>query len=80
MAVRKFQKSRGGQTGGVYTCRSCGKKTRETGEGESGCELCLYCFEESGWENHHSDNGHDPEVHPFDCLECKAAGCNMAKR
>ena len=47
------------QTGtGCYICGNCGKKTRETGSGESDCGLCLNCFELSGLENQHSDEGH----------------------
>ena len=40
---------------GCYVCRVCGKRTRETGAGESSCELCLRCYEWAGIENHHSD-------------------------
>jgi len=42
---------------GCYECRVCGKQTRETGHDESSCQLCAFCYEESGLENHHSDNG-----------------------
>lgn len=42
---------------GTYKCGSCGKLTRETGEGESGCGLCLLCYERSSCENSLSDNG-----------------------
>lgn len=44
---------------GCYTCRSCGKQTRETGEGESDIGLCRACQEEADWENIHSDQAHD---------------------
>jgi hypothetical protein len=42
---------------GVYTCRDCGKQTRETGEGESDLEMCKLCFLKAGWENTLSDEG-----------------------
>lgn len=42
----------------TYICSSCGKRTRETGESESGVGLCLKCFTEAGLENEHSDYGH----------------------
>jgi hypothetical protein len=76
--VSKFQ---GGLKGAVYTCSVCGKKTRETGDGESSCNLCKKCYYEGGLENEHSDNG---GVHQFgyganmtegkhpDCPLCKA--------
>jgi len=42
---------------GCYVCKVCKKKTRETGDGESGCEMCLRCFLMSGFENTISDGG-----------------------
>jgi len=55
--VSKFE---GGISGTVYTCGNCKKRTRETGYGESSCQLCKRCYEEAGYENEHSDNGgHD---------------------
>ena len=34
------------QTGsGCYTCFICGKKTRETGHGESDIEACAFCYD-----------------------------------
>ncbi|MBI5259792.1 MAG: hypothetical protein HY855_25050 [Burkholderiales bacterium] len=55
MAVSRFQKQWRGATP-VYTCRMCGKSTRETGDGESGVGLCWKCFEIAGLENTISDN------------------------
>ena len=55
--VSRFE---GGISGTVYTCFVCKKRTRETGDGESSCQLCKRCYEEAGYENEHSDNGgHD---------------------
>jgi hypothetical protein len=52
MATKRFQ------TGsGCYTCKICGKQTRETGEGESGCKMCLRCYTASLLENDLSDGG-----------------------
>ena len=47
---------------GIYECESCGKKTRETGDGESQGGMCVTCWEESGLENEHSDSGHAEPV------------------
>lgn len=44
------------QFSGCYTCRVCGKKTRATGHDEESCQLCAFCYIESGLENSHSDN------------------------
>lgn len=55
--VRTF--TRTGKT--VYTCVECGKQTRETGNGESGLELCAFCYDLAGWENSLSD-GHIDEA------------------
>ena len=53
----------------LYTCESCGKRTRETGEGESDCRLCKKCFITASQENHHSDNCAGRMA---DCAECKS--------
>ena len=45
MSNNRFRK------GGVYTCKDCGKATRETGHSESGVRLCLRCYEIAGDEN-----------------------------
>jgi hypothetical protein len=50
-----FQKSMTGKS--TYVCECCGKRTRETGEGESYLTLCAYCYIEAGLENSLSD-GH----------------------
>jgi hypothetical protein len=39
------------ENGSVYTCTDCGKRTRETGEGESQHELCAFCFMKASWHN-----------------------------
>lgn len=36
---------------GVYACDLCGRKTRETGGGESDADLCFECFELCGMAN-----------------------------
>ena len=42
---------------GVYVCRICKNKTRETGSDESSVELCAYCNEQALLENEYYD-GH----------------------
>lgn len=65
---------------GCYKCRRCGKATRETGCGESDCELCAKCYQEAGLENEHSDYGHSEYNH--DCPTCRSnkakAGANVS--
>lgn len=68
--VARFTRVRGGLTGGTYRCHACGKLTRETGEGESGLELCLTCFTEGGLENEHSDGGHEDQFFE-ECPTCR---------
>lgn len=53
---------------GIYKCISCGKKTRETGEGESSVEMCKECYIFGGQENAHSDN-HSGKVK--ECGKCR---------
>lgn len=64
-----MKESRITRTVGIYTCGSCGKKTRETGEGESLVGLCLACYEEGGLINEHSDGLHDGAPVPG-CPDC----------
>lgn len=40
---------------GLYECWSCGKRTRETGQGESDVQMCAYCYEVAGAENSYAD-------------------------
>jgi hypothetical protein len=53
----------------TYICDGCGKRTRETGDSESGVGLCKKCFHEAGLENEHSDYGHPTFVK--DCPTCR---------
>lgn len=57
--TNRFEKNRHGVS--TYTCRCCGKLTRETGHGESGAELCAFCWEEGGIENDLCDGIITPE-------------------
>lgn len=37
---------------GCYKCKSCGRKTRDDGAGDSyHCGVCTQCYELSGMEN-----------------------------
>lgn len=63
--VSRFQRG-----SAVYTCRVCGKRTRETGDSESFVFLCAACYEEAGWENEHQDGYHEDQPNPS-CPFCK---------
>ena len=52
--------------GGCFTCESCGKRTRETGQQSMGMRYCAACIEYGEAENAHNDNGH---------AESPVAGC-----
>lgn len=67
MAISKFQ-SRRFHDHVVYTCDSCGKRTRDTGEGEADCNLCKHCFQAASAANSHSDGGCKGRV--VDCPQC----------
>lgn len=57
---------------GCYRCQSCGKLTRDDGNGDSvNCRLCTGCFYESGLENEHQDGGHAEFI--AGCPLCRAA-------
>ena len=53
--TQRFQKSIRAGKSGVYTCDFCGKRTRETGEGESDLGICRFCYLEAGLSNALSD-------------------------
>ena len=57
---KRIDKFQSGKT--TYVCGTCGITTRETGEGESGCELCAACFTIAGLDNEYNDNGTKPSV------------------
>jgi hypothetical protein len=42
---------------GVFTCDSCGHRTRHTGREAIGHDSCALCYEAAGIENSHVDNG-----------------------
>jgi hypothetical protein len=86
--TRRPGRARGFQKGsGSYTCQSCGKKTRETGDCESGVRLCAACFWQAGEENSISDGntrcvvcGNTTEFDLFPAyrtVRCKKCGHDM---
>lgn len=47
----------------VYSCRCCGRKTRQTGRGDNeNVQNCAECYDLGGIENEISDNGSTPEL------------------
>jgi hypothetical protein len=63
---------------GFFTCISCGKRTRHTGEQALGSELCPICWDDAGIENEHSDGFHDEQPDP-NCPLCSAAAQEAAR-
>ena len=63
---RRFRRGRG-----VYVCCDCGKRTRDTGQGEESTDLCLACLRDAERENYHSDNSHGRDIDPKVCSQCK---------
>lgn len=53
----KFQKG-----SGSYICSECGKRTRDTGNGEGELRLCRHCLEQGEWDNFIEDGGDPSEV------------------
>lgn len=54
---RRFQ-----QGASVYSCSLCGRRTRETGSGESQLEMCVDCFNLCSYDNEHNDEGSKPDA------------------
>lgn len=49
---------------GCYSCRCCGRKTRDDGRGDSvNVRLCSECFELAGLENEIQDGHATDETH-----------------
>ncbi len=55
----------------TYVCINCGKRTRDTGHGEGGTDLCRACLDEAELENAHSDGEHNGAPMKG-CPECEA--------
>lgn len=68
--ARREAHSRFQRGSGCYTCRLCGKQTRDTGHDEASCQLCRRCYEFASWENTHSDE-HDGDNTDPHCPLCK---------
>lgn len=62
---------------GCYTCRACGKLTRETVEGESSVKLCRACLANAERENEHLDGLH-ADKRDERCALCCAKGEGVA--
>jgi len=48
--MTKYRTFAGGRNGGVFTCLSCGRRTRHT-QDQSNDEICEDCYELAGLEN-----------------------------
>lgn len=57
---------------GTYNCSDCGKLTRDTGQEESGTNMCLACAIEATIINDHLDGNHEETTYGYckDCPEC----------
>ena len=62
-------------SGSTYICTCCGKNTRDTGRGENSVpNTCYTCWNEGGFENEHSDYGH--ETFEAECPTCRKDSTN----
>lgn len=57
MPLKRNDRFRAGS--GAFTCRGCGKTTRDTGNDEASLEACLTCLRKWYMENTESDYGKD---------------------
>lgn len=54
----------------VYKCRTCGRSTRQTGNGDNDMvQLCVQCYDLAGEENHLSDNCGEFYSSPIEVLD-----------
>jgi len=62
-----------------YTCRACGVRVVRHNPDESGCGLCLACYDAAGLENEHADGLHTASpVHA--CQDCRDIHPIMLRR
>ncbi len=59
MAISKFTRQL--VNSATFTCKCCGKRTRETGHHEAAVEMCKKCLFEAYVENAASDYGEDSD-------------------
>lgn len=57
---------------GLFACRCCGYKTRNTGGDNADVKLCRECYDLAGEENHLSDTDHF-STNPAEILSMIAA-------
>lgn len=50
-----FKNASSGKLGGCFTCDTCGRKTRDTGNDEAAANMCLRCLNADFLENLSSD-------------------------
>lgn len=70
--TRQATNSRFQRGSGVYTCRCCGHRTRDTGGDGAINGCCDLCFELAGEENSVSDTGDTYNSHGSVCGELAA--------
>jgi hypothetical protein len=64
---------------GCFDCRSCGRRTRDTGVQSIGAKVCTDCYELAGMDNACNDNGTSPADEGY-TAEIAARLANIAKR
>ena len=57
---------------GCFTCRECGKLTRDTGNGEASLRMCTYCVAEAELYNELQDGHIDGDEYDRQLAELKA--------
>lgn len=56
------------------TCIDCGRKLTSSTRTPDHTDLCSFCFDLAGWENTHSDYGHDMTNRDENCPFCTGEG------
>lgn len=54
----------------TWRCASCGLDVRPADRSRENPEVCVTCWEQAGWENDHSDGGHEPGTRGDVCPVC----------
>ena len=73
-----IEEANAGMTGGAFVCACCGKRTRDTGRGESASgDTCWPCILSQSVDNSHTDENHGGARKG--CPKCEANRKDWAK-
>lgn len=71
-----FKNASSGKFGGCFTCDTCGRKTRDTGNDEAAANMCLRCLNADFLENLSNDYSCFTAAQQFEMQNIRTAARN----